>query len=161
MTTTIEVATVNAVITRLAADATLTAIIASTLIDQMRGPLRNITVDTDKYIVVTPTTNDTPNHTQRSDGFKVSFVVMVVDRSANGLSNLGPVGERIFGDANKTTANAGVPTYGLHKHKLTLGADANGWLANTIMSEGAFYDGFEDVIVRTEKFSVQVSRVPA
>lgn len=161
MTTTIEVATVNAVITRLVADATLTAIIASTLIDQMRGPLRNITVDTEKYIVVTPTTNDKAEHAQRSDGFRVSFAVMVVDLSRNGLTNLGPVGERIYGDANKDTANAGTPTYGLHCHKLALGADANGWLANTIISEGAFYDGFEDVIVRTEKFSVGVSRVPA
>lgn len=161
MSTTVEVSVVNAVITRLVADTTLIALVPAAQIDQIRGPTRNITVDSERYIIVSPSTNDNPKHAQRSDGFDVSFVVISVDLSRNGLHNLGPIGERIYGDANLTAANNGVPTYGLHVHRLVLGADANGWLANTIMSSGAWYDGFEDVMVRSEKFSVNVSRVPS
>lgn len=159
--TTVEVSVVNAAIARLAGDATLTAIYASTVIDQLFGPLRNISVDEARYIVLTPDTNDNPKHAQRSDGFEVTFAVMVVDLASNGVHNIGPAAERIYGDANKTIANAGVPTYGLHMHKLSLGSDANGWVANTVMSVGAFYDKQEDILVRVEKFKVPVSRVPA
>lgn len=160
MSTTVEVAVTNAVITRLAADATLTAIVPANRIDQLRGPVRMV-VDDQLYMVVTPKTASDPKHAQRSDGFELTFFVLVVDRLANGLTNHGPIGERVYGDANKTIANNGVPAYGLHMHKLVLGADANGWLANTIMSYGSVYDGFDDIMVRTEEFRVQVSRVPA
>lgn len=160
MSVTVEVSVVNAVIAALVADTTLIAIVPAARIDQIRGPNRNVAVDEGPYIVISPNTNDQPNHAQRSDGFKCSFVVMVVDRAASGLHNLGAVGERIYGDANLSIANNGVPTYGLHKLALTLGADANGWHASTVVSEGAWYDGFEDSMVRSEKFGVQVSRVP-
>lgn len=161
MSVTPEVSVVNAAIALLAADTTLTAIVPAARIDQMRGPIRLLDVTDQLYIVVTPDTQGQPEHTQRSDGFHCTFVVIVVDRAANGLANIAAAAERIFGDANKLIANNGAPTYGLHKKNLTLGGDANGWLANTIMSQGAFWDGTDDLIFRSEKFTVQTSRVPA
>ena len=157
-----EVAVVNAVCTRLNADTTLTGILTGG-IDQLRGPLRGLAVDgSAAYAVIVPTSANKGEHTQGSDGYWVNFRITIYDRQQNGLANLYAASKRIFGDASLSAANSMVPTYGLHRHKLTLGSDANGWLANTIICDGQeFDDTDDDVLSVTVYFNVHISRVPA
>lgn len=155
-----EVSVVNAVIARLNTDTTLTGYVTGG-ITQLRGPLTGVSVDGGPYVVVVASSSQRNEHAQRSDGFEISLQVSVVDNQQFGLDRIYPAVTRIYGNANKSIANAGVPTYGLHMHPLTLGIDANGWKANTIICNGSEFDGGQsETIVQTIYFTVHISRVP-
>ena len=154
-------AVVNAAITWLNTDATLVAAFGGG-IDQLRGRLAGMSVDAAPYIVVAPSTSQRADAAQRSDGFTVQIQITAVDRAERGLHNLYVAEQRLYGDANLLAVTNGAPTYGLHMKKLTLGADANGWLASTGFCNGGEFDQpSTDELTFTCFFDVHISRVPA
>ena len=155
-----EVAVVNAVITRLNTDTTLTALLTGG-INQLRGPIRGQSVEGNAYAVIEPSSSNKSENTQGSDGYWVTFKISVYDRQQNGIDNIYAASKRIFGNASQTAALNMVPSYGLHRHKLTLGADANGWKASVIVCDGQEFDGNDDDTVSvTIYFNVHISRTP-
>lgn len=154
---------VNAIITRLNTDATLVTLMTGGW-KQLRGPLRNITTgaSTFPYGVVSVDTA-VGEGAQLMDGCFLNCRIMVVDQQNKGISNLDDANLRIYGDANKTAANNGVPTYGLHVHKLVLGADADGWLGGVMVFQSMQFTTNEDEseIYSTLNFEVHISRRPA
>lgn len=152
----------EAVRTRLLADTTLTAIVG-TNIKQLRGPVRNQGAFVSPYIVISSSSAGRSNPTQTSDGAEVSIEIHCVDDATAGVDNLDSMFNRIFGDAQKTIANGGQPTYGLERYKLSLdGSISQGWVANSMQWQGSeTYPLDETTIAETHTFTVQISRVPA
>lgn len=156
-------AVVNAIITRLGTDATLVTLMTGGW-KQLRGPLRGITTGGTTFPYGVVSVNSAVGEgAQRMDGCFLNVQVTVVDQQNKGISNIDDANIRIYGDANKDTANAGVPTFGLHVHKLVLGADANGWVGGVLSFASMEITTNEDEseLYSTLNFEVHISRVPA
>lgn len=163
-----DTAVCNAIIARLNADTTPTVGYAALVLGgtrQLTGPLRSsgIASTSYPYVVVWVSSNGNPQHAQKwSDGFECEVNVTIVDESNRGVARIQPIIARAYGDASLSLANAGVPTYGLHRHKLVLGADANGWASTVLVCYGGAYsvDEDESIFSHTTTYKVSVSRYP-
>ncbi len=158
MSATFLAATAVGVATRLRADATLVAL-ATGGIKVVEGPARNMeTGDDQPYIVVSASSATDPNHSMQGDGFMMSVEVTLFDVAEYTLDRIDPMSERVYGDATLQTDL--VPTYGLHRHRLTLPAGlANSWTASQIVCEGVNAVQLEDTRFSMQwNFKVNVSR---
>lgn len=156
-------ANVTATLTRLGTDNTLTAIVPTTRMRQLRGNIRNIYTGSTgwPYIVISVKSGDA-EHAQRMDGFKMQLEVHIVDKIESGIDNIVTIMERVYGDANKTASLNGVPSYGLHAHPLVFGSDANGWLGGVMDATGFDFGADDETQISASMyFSVFNSRRPA
>lgn len=140
-------ATAEAVQTRLAANASLVAL-ATGGIKTVNGPMSGQATGTNApYIVIMASSANRAQLSQLGDGYEIDIQVTCWGVAEASLETLEQMAEKIFGDATLQTTC--VPTYGIHRHKLTLNASyANGWTAAQITC-----DGGEFIVSDDERFA--------
>lgn len=140
-------ATAEAIQTRLAANATLVTL-ATGGIKTVNGPMSGQATGTNApYIVIMASSAQKQQHAQRGDGYEIDIQVTCWGVAEASLETLEQMSEKIFGNA--TLRADGIPSYGIHRHKLELNASyANGWTASYIVC-----DGGEFIVSDDERFA--------
>lgn len=107
----------QAIYDRLTGDATLTGL-ATGGVRSVLGPRTGISTEDSKPYVVVTLQGTTPADDFRGDLIEMVVDVHVVSDTTDGLSTPSSIIDRIIGDA--TLQSNVTPTYGLHRHQLSL-----------------------------------------